>query len=132
MLVDPPSLDDLYQYGAPTAVFGSLTDPQRTAGIQSAFDTFLGYVRARGQGDLIAYDTSCKSKICHVAAYELLSVRGFNPNAGADRNYIDRNNAALMWFQDIGRSKTTPGLVFDVDKSIGSMPQVTSRKPLGW
>jgi len=70
--------------------------------------------------------------VCQIAAYELMCIAGFNPNAGADRNYLDRALAARKWLSQVSKGEITPAITFDTSKAIGSAPQVRSRTRIGW
>lgn len=127
------ALADLYKYGAPARAFGTvLTDADKTAAIGAASDEAYGSFRSRGQGDIVAWDTTVTMKVCHIAAYELMCVAGFNPNAGADRNFFDRAMAARTWLRSVSKGEITPAITFATAKSVGSAPQVRSRGRIGW
>lgn len=80
------------------------TDDQDTA-IAAAGDTLRSYFRARYQGDQLeaAMATpAAKRAWAHVATYDLLSTRGFNPDTNEkDANTLRRNDAALRWARDV-------------------------------
>jgi phage gp36-like protein len=127
------SLTDLYAYGARSDAFGSLTDAQRLAALTSASEKFLGFAASRGDLPLIAWGTDVTESVCHVAAYQLMADLGFNPNDGADKNFVDRYNAAILWWRTVARGESTPpGLIFSTPAVVGSFPKVKSKLQRGW
>ncbi len=127
------TLANLYAYGAPSSAFGSLSDPQRQAGLDGAAQVFLGFAASRGNLPLVGWGSDVIQSICHVATYDLLARVGFNPNDGADVNYVTRKDDAIKWWSRFSKGEVTPpSILFSTAKSIGSFPKVTSRPIRGW
>lgn len=127
-----PTLDDLYTYGAPSRAFGTLTDAQRTAGIQASFDEAMTYFASRGNLPLLSWDNTTARMVCQIAAYDLMCMAGFNPNQGADANYVDRAAAARVWLSKVASGSVTPQVTFSTAKAVGSFPQVISKPQRGF
>jgi hypothetical protein len=128
-----PTLSDLYRFGAPAASFGSLSDGDRQDAIAAAYAELEAAATAQGKtplGDPLPDDV--RQKICHVAAYELMSRVGFNPTAGADANYLVRANTARAYFRDIARGIVRPAFIFDAPRESRAQPKVVSKPLRGW
>lgn len=132
-MATPPTLSDLYTHGAPSASFGSLTDPQRVAAVGAAYGELEAAATSQGKTPLLdPLPEDIKQKICHVAAYELMSRVGFNPTAGADANYLLRANIARAYFRDIARGIVRPAFVFTETRASRAQPQARSKPLRGW
>lgn len=102
------SLADLYKHGAPVRVFGQLDDATKTAGLVSASAKVATFLRARYVLPLLTWDDSIVEATCKIATYDLLSVRGYNPAAGADPNIRDRYVDALVFLEKVQKSQAHP------------------------
>jgi phage gp36-like protein len=87
-----------------------------------------GYLEARygtGSTPLLAFDTIIKSITGRIAAYKLLSIRGYNPASGADliirQNYLD----ALSECEKIGKQQLHPKVTIAVTGSAARAQQPT-------
>jgi phage gp36-like protein len=88
-------------YGLPATALGAVTVEQQTDACVSATDEMNSYFGGRWPLPLVAWDDSITAKCCEIAAYKLMSIRGFNPAAGADVNYLQRYNAAIAWCKGV-------------------------------
>lgn len=125
-------LVDLYVHGAPASAFGSLTDADRLKGLEAASAEIDDHLRARGPLPLSSWGDSIKQRCCHIAAYELLVRVGFNPNAGADKNYLDRAIMARDWLKRVSRGEVTPECTFATPAPAYSQPTINSKPIRGW
>lgn len=127
-----PSLSDLYTHGAPSESFGSLTNGDRSAALASAYAELEAAASSQGTVPLVSISADLTAKVCQIAAYELLCRVGFNPNAGADRNYLDRALAARGYFRDIAKGIVRPLVTFSTARTSRAQPQVRSKPIRGW
>jgi phage gp36-like protein len=51
--------------------------------------------------------------VCVIAAYDLLTSRGYNPTSPADANIRLRYLDALAWLREVGDGKASPGGIID-------------------
>jgi hypothetical protein len=67
-----------------------------------------------------------------LTSYDLLSVRGFNPD-GDDKNVRDRYDDALRWLADVVNLKTNPvGLVDSTATVEDDGIAIVTHEPRGW
>lgn len=128
-----PSLTDLYKHGAPSSSFGSLTDPERVAGIEAAYGELESAAASQGKMPLLdPLPADIVQKVCAIAAYELMSRAGFNPTQGADVNFTLRCQAARLYFRDIAKGIVNPPFVYSTARVDRAQPQVRSKPLRGW
>lgn len=104
------TLDDLYTHGAPEKAFGQLTDDQKLAALEAASEYLDSYFRGRYSLPLAVWDISVTSNTCKIAAYNLLSARGYNPAAGSDINILERYNQAVAWAEKVQKQQAHPNV----------------------
>ncbi len=104
------TIADLYIYGAPQKAFGQLTTDQLTGGLESASNILDTYFRGRYSLPLVVWDVSVKEATCRIAAYNLLSVRGYNPASGSDVNIKDRYDEAIAWAVRVEKQQAHPNV----------------------
>jgi phage gp36-like protein len=61
--------------------------------------------RSRYNLPLISWGVDVRSNVARIVAYELLVVRGFNPELGADTNIASRAEASRAWFRAVARQE---------------------------
>lgn len=104
-------LADLYRYGAPATAFGDISTSDQQAGLDEAsakVDEFLG---ARYPLPLISWPTSITEYACRIAAWNLISVRGYNPAMGGDENLRARYDDAIRQLTLIQKQQMHPNVV---------------------
>lgn len=111
------SLADLYTLGAPEKSFGQLTDTQKLAALESASTIVDTYLRGRYSLPLLAWGFSITEATCRIAAYNVLSVRGFNPAVGGDSNIRSRYEDAMKFLDKVQRQQAHPDLTPQPDNS---------------
>jgi phage gp36-like protein len=134
-MVPYASLSDLYAYGMPLVVMGSVSAATQQKLLDGRNDFADDKMRARYRLPLLTpYPVSLIQNICMLAAWDVMMVRGYNPGAGADINIEARGNMALKWFDDVERQRCHP----DVRESTGpdmpgyAAPAVISSPRQGW
>lgn len=127
------TLADLYTHGTSAASLSALTSDQHQAGLNSSADEAMGYFASRGNLPLVSWGTDLTEKVCHMAAYALLSRVGYNPDDGADKNIKLRRDDAITYLLRYSRGEiTSPLIVFSTAQTTGSFPKVISRAARGW
>ncbi len=100
------TLADLTSQGLPEAALEGMTaqgiDPDEHLTAASA--RFDASARGRYRLPLTSpYPLEVISCVCSLAAYSILSVRGFDPQNGSDFNIRQRYEDAVMWLRDLSR-----------------------------
>lgn len=126
------NLDDLDAYGMQAAALASFPASKRAAALASASEKADSKLGVAFDLPLTAWGTDLRECVCKIAAYDLLSVRGFNPD-GADQNIRDRNADAWKWLREVADLTAVPvGIVdstVDVDDAGIAIVSAPSR---GW
>lgn len=117
------SLTDLVNYGLPATALANLTTGQQQAAVDDASDIVNSYLNGRYQLPLLQWDTSITQATCVIAAYNLLSIRGYNPASGADVNIKSRYDHAISWLEQVQRQAAHPIVVQSPD------PNGATRQP---
>ena len=122
---------DLVLFGMPVTALGTLTVAQQTAALDAASAELDAHLRARYTLPFVSYGIELTQKTVIIAKWQLLNVRGFNPNAGTDvaiRNaYLD----AIQWALDAKNQLIHPDVV-DSSTKMGARPLIGSRTPRGY
>lgn len=118
------SLTDLGSVGLTAAAMASIAVDTQTAALVAASAIADSYLQSRYSLPLTSWGKDLARVVAVVAAYDLLSTRGFNPAAGADVNWRQRYLDALEWLQEVSRGTQTPAYV--VDSSISGGDAATS------
>lgn len=92
-----------------------------------------GYLSARFTLPITVYSTELTSKICDLAAYDLLSAKPVNPEGGPwdrRRRYED----AISWLTKVSENKITPVGITDssVPERKGGKIRLVTSEPRGW
>jgi phage gp36-like protein len=126
------TIEELYTYGAPAVAFGSLPSDVLTNALTAASSLADGFLRSRYAMPLTAWGSDLKQAVCKIATYEVLSVRGYNPAAGADVNLLNRHLEAMAWLKGVSRGE----IHLDVTPALATPSQgsavVVSASRRGW
>lgn len=103
---------DLTNYALPAQAQGQITPQQMSTALQDASDELDTYFRGRyGDGPsplLLTWDTQVTKAVCCIAAYNLMVVRGYDPDSGADPTFKNRRDEAIAWCRDVQRQQAHP------------------------
>lgn len=129
------TVTDFYTYGLRKLVLGNtITEAQ----IQAALDVRSSFAdtkfRARYKLPFQApIDVTIVQSVCILTAYDLLVMRGFNPDNPADANIELRAKAALKWLDDVERQAAHPNVIEATSPSPAlAAPLILSDNPQGW
>lgn len=129
-------LADLYRDGAPQRAFGQTVQTDH----QAALDARASYIDSKLRGrypdavPLIApIDPEIKRCNAVLAAYDLMNLRGYNPQSGADVNIRDRAMQAIGWLDQVQRQSAHP-LITPAPTAPAQrpLPRVSSGTPRGF
>lgn len=98
-----------FQFGLPQTALGAATIADVQAALDSASSLMDDYFNGRYNLPFVAVSLSVAEKCCHIAAFLFLSgVRGYNPDADADKNVKGRYDEALAWCDRVQRRAIHP------------------------
>lgn len=116
-------------FGLPDAAVDGFTGDvlDHIAAGSSEVDTYL-----RGSHKLplqVPYPIEIIKATCELAAYSILSIRGFDPENGADNNVRLRSRDRLRWLENLSKGKVQLSLTADsTPTKHDGAPIVRSRK----
>ena len=128
------TLADIPLYGLPTTAYGTLTDPQKQACLDSAAAEMNGHFRARyGEDGLpfVSFGVEFIEKNVIIGKYKMLMIRGFNPNAAADVHIKEDYEKVLEWCIMVKDQKIHPEYTPNATTE-GVQPLVFSATPRGY
>lgn len=133
----------------PRTLFAGTTvdDTAVTAALAEASSIADSFMRGRYNlpitgsvaGGAGVYDPSIVVRVCHIAAYNLMTGRGWNPVPGSDETIRTAYNEAvglgtpLGWFPQVQRQAIHPDVIeSSPDAPAHPFPSFTSGTPRGW
>lgn len=133
----------------PRTLFAGTTvdDTAVTAALAEASSIADSFMRGRYNlpitgsvaGGAGVYDPSIVVRVCHIAAYNLMTGRGWNPAPGSDETIRTAYNEAvglgtpLGWFPQVQRQAIHPDVIeSSPDAPAHPFPSFTSGTPRGW
>lgn len=99
------SRTDLTAHGLSSAAIGSISTTAQDAALDAASRVADSYLRARYTTPVTGYGVDLTRAVCSIAAWDLLSVRGFDPQRGGDEAVRLRAEDALRWLRDVSAGK---------------------------
>jgi phage gp36-like protein len=123
---------DLANLGLPAGALTGVSTAQQDAALAAAASKADGYLQDRFTLPLTAWGDDLKEAVCHVAAWTLLSSRGFNPEQGGDASVRTRFEDAIRWLEKIAAGTVTPVVTDSRTSSRAAGPRVASSTPRGW
>lgn len=122
--------------------FASFDDAQQQAALDAASALADGYLRSRFTLPVVTQSQDLVRAVCNIAAYDLITQRGYNPDAGADDNWRLRYEDALAWLDKVAKGTVSPALadsstspppfVEQLGSSDGVPTVISSPQQRGW
>ena len=111
-LVAPSNLyaavSDLALYGAPASAFSATTAGQQQAAVDAANQLADDYLGRRFALPLSTWGADLVQAVAAIATYNLIVVRGANPEAPGNIDLHARWQAAIDWLKGIAEGTITP------------------------
>lgn len=104
------TLAHLAQFGVPSSALSGISPDAQQAALDAASTRADGYLKNHFKLPITTPSIDLVEAICRIAAYNLLSVRGYNPETGGDTNLRDRFLDAVKWLEGVARGSITPDL----------------------
>lgn len=106
------NLEDLDTHGMPPAALSSLKPSAKAEGLAATTVEMCSILSKRYDLPIVVWDVDIVKACCKWAVYDLLSVRGFNPD-GSDENVRKRYCDARDWVEDVAASRANPINIVD-------------------
>jgi phage gp36-like protein len=105
--------NDLGIYGLSSSVVEELDPSDVQEKLDAASSTADGYLSTHYTLPIVVpYPASLIDAVCRIAAYNLLSVRGYNPEGQAEQIRL-RYEDAIRWLEGISAGRIAPGDIID-------------------
>lgn len=126
----PASYLTLTEYGRLSllpAAFGTVSNDVKEARISARSRWADGYLGAQFELPLAAWEDDLRHAVAMAVDWDLMSFRGFNPEANADRVVLLRYEQAQAWLEQVAAGKITPMVT---DSSSGATAGDSSAGPV--
>ena len=124
---------DLANLGLPSQLIAGIPSAQQSAALDSASATVDSYLSARFILPLKSWGQDLTRATCELAAWSILSTRGFDPDSGGDAAVRQRFEDTMRWLRDVADERATPAGVVDGSSSGTTIaPKIFTNTPRGW
>lgn len=124
---------DLTTHGLSSAALGSISTTAQDAALDAASATADSYLRTRYSTPVAGYGVDLTRAVCSLAAWDLLSVRGYDPQRGGDEALRLRAEDALRWLRDVSSGKASlSGITESESESWPEYIGAVSDESRGW
>ena len=104
---------DLAAVGMVPQILNTIAGATQLAALAAASALADSFLQSRWTLPLASWGSDLARCVAIIAAYDLLSARGYNPAAGADVNWRLRYLDELAWLKEIAQGEQTPSAVID-------------------
>ncbi len=123
---------DLARVGIAAAALSGVSTAAQEAALDAASALADGYLCSRFTLPLSAWGADLTGAVARMAAWEVLRVRGYDPQAGGDEAVRLGYTDAMRWLEGVQAGRVSPQGVTDatpsVDESSQQTVMVTSRR----
>jgi phage gp36-like protein len=107
---------DLYRLALRAPALNGISSADQNQALEAASRVADSYLQARYQLPLAAWDYDLRRAVAIIAAYDLLSGRGFAPE-GSDEHVRLRYEDAIRWLRDVSLGVVTPVGIVDASSA---------------
>jgi phage gp36-like protein len=131
-------VSELHRWGVNEAALEDVAADDQEAALDAASDLIDSYLRQRYTLPLVSWGHDLKRACAIIAAWDLISARGYNPNDPADDNLRQRYEDTIAWLRDISAGKVAPQITDSTPGATegqappGARVQVSSNVQRGW
>jgi phage gp36-like protein len=127
-----PTRAQLYQFGINSAALSNVPTADQDAALESTSRLADTYCRPRHETPFASpYPLEIVRAVCAIAAWDLLSVRGYNPDLGDTLSA--RAERAIQWLRDLGAGRAHLDTSADATPSVQECaPLISSDDPVDW
>ncbi|UZX16554.1 DUF1320 domain-containing protein [Thermus sp. PS18] len=122
------SRTDLHALGLPEAVLASIPEAEQEAALEAASALADSYLRTRYDLPLASWGRGLTRAVALIAAYDLMSRRGYDPTRPGQENLRMRYEDAIRWLEGVAAGRVDPGVVDASPDSPSSTIQAVTRE----
>lgn len=104
-------ISDIAIHGLPLQALGTLTAQQQQGALDAGAAIMDGYFRGRYTLPFTTFGIDLIMYNVWITQWLLMNLRGYAPQAGADKNIENRYNAAIAWLEKVRDQKIHPNVV---------------------
>lgn len=98
---------DLTRLALPARALTGIAAPDQDAALEAASSLADGYLAARYTLPLLAWGDDLKRAVSLIAAYDLMTRRGYNPEGGDEQLRL-RYEDGMRWLEQVGKGTISP------------------------
>jgi phage gp36-like protein len=127
------TLAELATHGLPSGWLTGVSSGDQTAAITAASDLADGYLAQRYTLPITGWGSDLRRVVCHIASWDLMCRRGFDPESSSDVAIRKRYEDAIRWLEMVAAGKISPVGIVDSTPDVDERgPQAYSEEPRGW
>ncbi len=119
---------DLHALGLPEAALASIPDVEQEAALEAASALADSYLRVRYDLPLTSWGRELSRAVALIAAYDLMSRRGYDPTRPGQENLRMRYEDAIRWLEGVAAGRVDPGVVDAAPEVSSSAIQAVTRE----
>lgn len=124
---------ELLSLGLPGAALSVVAVATRDQARVAASDEASGYLKKRYGLPILGWGTDLKRKVADLAAYDLMTFRGFDPGSESGALIVKRRDDAVLWLRDVSNGVVEPTDLEDSTATVDEQaPLVSSDTAAGW
>ncbi len=125
------TIADLTRLGVSANALSGVDTLEQEGAIASASNLADGYLATRFTLPIVTPSADLVEAVCKIAAYNILAIRGYNPELGADEVLRARHKDAIAWMEGVAAGRITPPLVDSTPGGVAALggPFVTAAGP---
>lgn len=101
------TLTEFTRFGLPTPALSGVSDDDKTAALSAASSVADSYLATRYSTPLSSWGDDLRRAVCHIASWDLLVRRGFNPDDAANQAVRMRHKDAIAWLENVSANRAT-------------------------
>lgn len=122
---------DLHSFGIPAGALDDITHLDQMHALCAASDMADSYLRDQYETPLSSWAYDLRRAVCFIAAYDIISRRGYNPE-GDNGTFRVKYEDAISWLKDVARGHASlAGGRVKGPLTLGG-PVITSAPSRGW
>lgn len=124
---------ELLTLGLPGAALSDVPVDVRDSARANASAVASSHLKKRFALPLVAFGADIRRAVAHMASYDVMTFRGFDPGSESGVLVVKRHDDALAWLRDVARGIVEPVDVTDSTPDTDEQgPLVSSDPGAGW
>lgn len=114
--------EQLARYGLPPKALSRFTTEEQDRGLEAASGVVDSYLRARYTLPIQRWGLELTRCVASIAAYDLMTSKGYDPNLAADEQLRLRYEDSLNWLKMVRKNEVDPGITDSKDPATPGRP----------